>query len=702
MEGLYSFLFTSSVFIIMVAALRAVLHSRISMRLQYALWLLVAVKLLVVPVPHIESAISIQRLSEPWVHMLQQGLSGGADQKQQDGSRDTRSEDAAGHPAGSDSRTEKNNAAGGAKAGSQAGYNNTAEGTKAGSELKGGIGSASGIVQTKIMRFLRDVYRMDQTAVMRLFFIVAGAGSVILFLYFFIGNIKFARYLRKRRVRYLGDGGPLPVYLVEGLPSPCLYGRTVYITPKLSADERQLVHVLTHEYCHYRQKDYIWSLLRSICLIVYWWNPLVWLAAYLSRQDCELACDEAAVELLGKDERISYGKTLICLASAKTVPKDYLCISTTMTGGGRSMKKRIQKIAKNQKGVLSAGILAVFISIICLVSVSTAEPVESKQTDTDEGQNQNAAVLGDHSIQDASDSQNKQPSDAVQSAGENDAGQNAGTYDRVQNAGANDPAQDAGAYEAYSYEAVSADRADHTAATDDTTAVFDLDEAVSQAVLSYNKESYSGGECMAEGHEILEQEQDADGRMTVYAITMFGCYGFEDDCFVKVSGTGSIPAVIQFSLDEKQGYQIEDYQVPMDGGFYLESIHEMFPEHLWEKCLSNNGQSELEKQEYAYARQYLKKIGRKAPITDTTDHYLLTDAGVSVKVSNKMCNLEKYGLAGYPYWIGSREEIIDGVRYVFAMDVDHTAEEIIYTKSVYDTGEIVEQHRFDMNKGKKL
>ncbi len=50
--------------------------------------------------------------------------------------------------------------------------------------------------------------------------------------------------------------------------------------------------------------------LRSVCLAVYWFDPLVWIAAAVSKADGELACDEAAIQALGEGERIPYGKTL--------------------------------------------------------------------------------------------------------------------------------------------------------------------------------------------------------------------------------------------------------------------------------------------------------------------------------------------------------------------------------------------------------
>lgn len=98
----------------------------------------------------------------------------------------------------------------------------------------------------------------------------------------------------------------LPVYLAKDIPSPCLFGLlrpSIYISPQAAEDESTLSHVLTHEYCHFRQWDHIWSLVRTLCLSLYWFHPLVWAAAAYSRSDCELACDELAVATLGEEPK---------------------------------------------------------------------------------------------------------------------------------------------------------------------------------------------------------------------------------------------------------------------------------------------------------------------------------------------------------------------------------------------------------------
>lgn len=76
-------------------------------------------------------------------------------------------------------------------------------------------------------------------------------------------------------------------------------------------DPESLHYILCHESVHYRHRDHFWSLARAICLCLHWYNPFVWLAASLSRQDGELACDEETVQWLGESKRLDYGMALL-------------------------------------------------------------------------------------------------------------------------------------------------------------------------------------------------------------------------------------------------------------------------------------------------------------------------------------------------------------------------------------------------------
>ena len=181
---------------------------------------------------------------------------------------------------------------------------------------------------------------------------IAGMAAVALCL---LGsNLHFGRKLRRSR-SLLTDGGELPVYLTDAADTPCLFGLirpAIYVTPEATEDPARLRHVIEHELTHCRHGDQYWSLLRSLCLILHWYNPLVWWAAFLSRRDGELACDEATIARLGEGERLAYGRTLIDMTCAKRPA--LLVTATTMTGSKGGIRERIALIAKRPKTVAAA------------------------------------------------------------------------------------------------------------------------------------------------------------------------------------------------------------------------------------------------------------------------------------------------------------------------------------------------------------
>lgn len=184
-------------------------------------------------------------------------------------------------------------------------------------------------------------------------------------------NLHFYRQLKKRRASLNIKESHLSVYVAEGLPSSCLFGvfhPCIYLTPEAAADEMALRHVLAHELTHRAHWDHIWSLLRCFALALHWYNPLVWLAAVLSKRDGELACDEGAVARLGEAERIPYGRTLVDMVAARSGgPADLLSCSTAMMGGKKSIQQRVALLIKRPETAKTALFLAV--SAVSLTAV---------------------------------------------------------------------------------------------------------------------------------------------------------------------------------------------------------------------------------------------------------------------------------------------------------------------------------------------
>ena len=114
-----------------------------------------------------------------------------------------------------------------------------------------------------------------------------------------IYNAGFILYVRKKRVFFENDPiSNLSVYIFNHAGSPFLLGNKIYIKDT-EYDKESYRYVICHEYCHYKQGDPIWLIVRYMVLVINWYNPLVWFAFFLSEQDCELACDEAVIHMIG-------------------------------------------------------------------------------------------------------------------------------------------------------------------------------------------------------------------------------------------------------------------------------------------------------------------------------------------------------------------------------------------------------------------
>ena len=92
----------------------------------------------------------------------------------------------------------------------------------------------------------------------------------------------FTVRLHKNR-QLLGRHGRTCIYVSDAVKSPCLAGLipAVYLTQDVpQSDAAELI--VQHELTHLRHLDPLWSFCRTAAVIVYWWNPFIWLAAIVS------------------------------------------------------------------------------------------------------------------------------------------------------------------------------------------------------------------------------------------------------------------------------------------------------------------------------------------------------------------------------------------------------------------------------------
>ncbi len=241
-----------------------------------------------------------------------------------------------------------------------------------------GIGSVEGYPSYELMpetpvtiaegKTEAEFARMERTLAFRKVFVpIWLCGMAILFATFAVSNGRFASHLHRTRRRLEVKGSALPVYITDETDTPCLFGLfrpAIYVIPEAAEDATILRHTVEHETTHFRHGDNFWSVLRVICLALHWYNPLVWWVAFLSRHDAELACDEATINRIGENERSEYGRTLIGMTCQKRTA--LLITATTMTESKSSIKERITLIAKKPKMAIYTLIAVVLIAAVAV------------------------------------------------------------------------------------------------------------------------------------------------------------------------------------------------------------------------------------------------------------------------------------------------------------------------------------------------
>ena len=196
-------------------------------------------------------------------------------------------------------------------------------------------------------------------------------GMVCMVLVIFGVNISFSTTLGmlRKELPLLARKGrgkkALSVYLADGINSSCLYGvvhPSIYLNEQ-GMNDREETYCVEHEYSHYLQGDMVWALCRTICLILHWYNPLVWLAVILSKKDAELACDERTIERLGEEERYSYGHTLVELVAKQSKTVQLFGMATLMASDKKEVVERVKAITIKKQTKIITGILVAFLVV---------------------------------------------------------------------------------------------------------------------------------------------------------------------------------------------------------------------------------------------------------------------------------------------------------------------------------------------------
>lgn len=196
------------------------------------------------------------------------------------------------------------------------------------------------------------------------------AGIAILLVYSMISLLKLLKRL-KGAMHERGN-----IYISENLNSPFVMGffhPKIYLPANLTEDEKK--YILLHEQTHIKRLDHIVKLLSFFVLCLHWFNPLAWVAFFVSGRDMEMSCDERVIKSLGNEVKKDYSSSLLTLATGRRIVG-----GTPLAFGEGNTKTRIENVLNYKKPafwVIIAAVITVATIGICLI----ANPKEDEPFD---------------------------------------------------------------------------------------------------------------------------------------------------------------------------------------------------------------------------------------------------------------------------------------------------------------------------------
>lgn len=180
------------------------------------------------------------------------------------------------------------------------------------------------------------------------------AGMTVLLLYALISYIKLKKSVGAS-ITIKGN-----IMACDEVKSPFILGimkPIVYVPSSMTGET--LDCVINHETAHIKRHDHWWKPLGYLLLMVYWFNPLCWLAYVLLCRDIEMACDEKVIRDMGLNEKAAYSQALLnCHFPRKRIA------ACPLSFGEVGVKERVKSVLNYKKPAFWIIVVAV---VACIV-----------------------------------------------------------------------------------------------------------------------------------------------------------------------------------------------------------------------------------------------------------------------------------------------------------------------------------------------
>ena len=170
---------------------------------------------------------------------------------------------------------------------------------------------------------------------------------------------------------------PLPLWIVNKSMSPgiAFFGEPVLLVPlSLCNDESRLRFALLHELTHKKRGDHYMTLLLNILRAVYWFDPVVHFAFSELRSDMESACDSDVLAYIGHEQKRGYLTVILDMFSYDTEPILGMSQIRSKRMAKRRMKGAFMKSRTSPAFRAITLCIALIMSLCCFTTACQSAP----------------------------------------------------------------------------------------------------------------------------------------------------------------------------------------------------------------------------------------------------------------------------------------------------------------------------------------
>ncbi len=170
---------------------------------------------------------------------------------------------------------------------------------------------------------------------------------------------------------------PLPLWIVNKSMSPgiAFFGEPVLLVPiSLCGDESRLRFALLHELTHKKRGDHYMTMLLNILRAVYWFDPVVHFAFSELRSDMESACDSDVLAYIGYEQKRGYLTVILDMFSYDTEPILGMSQIRSKRMAKRRMKGAFMKSRTSPAFRAITLCIALIMSLCCFTTACQSAP----------------------------------------------------------------------------------------------------------------------------------------------------------------------------------------------------------------------------------------------------------------------------------------------------------------------------------------